>query len=81
MLQLRLGDCTLPIAFEITGKGTFDIARPRTMALDQVAVVSVRDPHEPSEVGGSAGIECVPERCRCSREFSYEVCDCFGGFF
>ena len=36
------------------------------MALDQVAVVSVRDPHEPSEVGGSAGIECVPERCRCS---------------
>jgi hypothetical protein len=26
------------LAFEITGKGTFDIARQRIMALDQVAV-------------------------------------------
>jgi hypothetical protein len=69
----------LPIAFEIASKGTFDFALPRIMALDQVAIVSVHDPHEPSEVGSGAGIKCMAKRCR--GEFSYEICDCFGGLF
>ena len=66
------------VAFELACQGPLDIARPRVMPLDEIAVIGVHDAHDAREIGGGARIEGMGELGGRRRKFGHDVGDFLG---
>ena len=63
------------VGVELAGQRPLDVARPRVMALDQVAVVGVHDPHEIGEVRRRPRMQRLAERRRRRRQLRDDIRD------
>ena len=75
---LDLQVATTFVAIKFAGQSSLDVAWPRVMPFDQVAVVRVHDPHEVREIRGRARMEGATQDCGCGGEFGNEVRNLLG---
>jgi len=70
-----LGSCSVSIGCDATllSKGSLDLAPPRVVALDHVAVVASHDAHQFGQARGGRGVQPLSERVRLGNEIGDQI--------